>query len=163
MSSLSAVDPNNAGKGAYGQLVQAIAQTGKCPFCPGEFEKYNPPPLLTCNGWFAAKSLRPYRNTTHHFVLISVEHKETLADLTPEDLQALQYLRQWLVDTYQLKGFVYFMRVGDMRYTCASVQHLHEHLVVCDVDKPWPIWTLGYWFPRLRAVLPQFGNPAAKS
>lgn len=160
------VSPNNTRKGAYGDLLNKIAKVGKCPFCEGEFEKYNPPPLRTYNGWFAANSIRKYRNASDHFLIISVKHKEAVTDLTPADMEAVLTLTQWLVKEYDLKGFGWVLRVGKMRYTNATVQHLHFHVVQCDVEKTWPWWTrehwLNKWFPQRRAISVQIGNPAAK-
>ena len=157
------VSAANAGKGQYGELVRKIAKLGKCPFCPGEFEKYNPEPVYRHGGWFASVSIRPYKYTKHHFLIISEEHKERLEDLTQEDALALLHIRNWLVHTYNLVGYTYFMRIGDLRHTNASVCHLHEHVIMPDVDRAWTLWErfLLRYFPKRLSVWAQLSNPAA--
>ena len=113
----------------YKKILQNIIASNKCPFCPDNFKYHNKPILKIFNGWMATENAWPYAGTKRHFIIISVKHKNKFSDITPKDFQAVQYLANWLIKKYNIKGGGLTLRFGDQIYTGATVSHMHFHLI----------------------------------
>ena len=129
------VNPKFAKSKDYGRVLKTIEQTAKCPFCKGNF-KYHKEPILKKEGnWFITKHSWPYKNTEHHFLIISEEHKEEFNELNSSDFEIVSKLVNWIIKKYKIKGGGLLLRFGDPIYTGATVCHLHFHLIVPKIDK----------------------------
>lgn len=124
------VDPRFAKSREYGGVIREIESGGKCPFCKPNFKWHKKPILKKNNGWRITESSWPYKNTGLHLLLIPEVHKESLSDLTLEDLTAVQALANWAMKHFKILGGGLVVRFGDTSYTGATVQHLHFHLIV---------------------------------
>ncbi len=124
------VNPKYAKSGEYQGVIEKIARSGQCPFCPDNFRHHKHPILKKQGGWFVTKNSWPYANAKNHFVIISAAHKENLNELTPEDLKTVKSLADWMVKKFKIKGGALALRFGDTDYTGATVCHLHFHLIV---------------------------------
>ena len=119
-------------------LMARIIADGVCPFCAEHFKKYHPKPILKeTDHWFFTENISPYKNTKHHFIFVyKPAHITRPNEATPEALKDLFDIIDWAVAEYQIPGGALFMRFGDMKYTGSSVEHLHAHLIMSDVDAP---------------------------
>lgn len=124
------VNLENARSGEYKRVIEEIAAVGKCPFCPDNFRYHKRPVLKRQSGWFITKNNWPYANTRNHLVIISVDHKESLDELSSGDLKAVKSLADWAAEKFRIKGGALVLRFGDTKYTGATVCHLHFHLIV---------------------------------
>lgn len=118
----------------YRKTLEKIEKTDKCPFCPDNFKYHKNPILKEFQGWMATANSWPYPDTQHHFIFIAKEHKENFSDLTDQDMQAVKYLVNWIIDEYKIKGGGLTLRFGEQKYTGATVRHLHFHLIVPELN-----------------------------
>ena len=119
-------------------LMQKIIDDGVCPFCKEYFAKYHPKPILKETAyWFFTDNMSPYKGTRHHFIFVyKPTHITKPGEMLPEALTDLFSLVNWAVIEYNILGGSFFMRFGDTHYTGSSVEHLHAHLLMGDVDAP---------------------------
>lgn len=129
------VDPTYAKSDEYKKIIETIAASEKCPFCPEDFKYHKNPILKSQENWFITKSSWPYKNTQHHFLIICKDHKENLDDLTSEDLAIAHSLMKWATKEFNLRGGGLTLRFGETTWTGATVCHLHFHLIVPEIDK----------------------------
>lgn len=115
----------------YGDVIASIIKAGHCPFCTDNFLKYHTKPILrTGTYWIVTKNAWPYEGTSHHFLLVSVPHIESIADASKESWDELRAHIAYLQKKYKLKGKSLLMRSGEPSMTGASVRHLHAQLIV---------------------------------
>lgn len=116
------------------KMVDAMRE-GVCPFCSEHFSTYHDAPVIyQGDQWFISANDYPYEGTRVHFLVIARTHITTLSELTPEMLTGLGQALQWIEETAKIPGGAFFMRFGDMRYTGATIAHLHGHVVSGDED-----------------------------
>jgi ATP adenylyltransferase len=119
----------------YKAVLNTIAGTKLCPFCPDNFRYHKNPILKQSAGWLLTESSWPYKNAKKHFLIISLKHKEKLSQLSASDMSAILNLGTWAVKKFKLKGGALAMRFGDTNYTGASVSHIHAHLIHPNLNK----------------------------
>ena len=129
------VNPKFAKSKDYQKVLKTIEETAKCPFCKSNFKYHKKLILKKEKSWFVTENTWPYKNTKHHFLIISEEHKEEFNELSPADFEIVFKLANWLIKKYKIKGGGFLLRFGELIYTGATVCHLHFHLIVPKIDK----------------------------
>lgn len=124
------VNPNNARAGSYRENLEAIAASGKCPFCPGGHTLEDPVEqakvVHSSNHWFIKINSWPFQNAALHFVLMAKQHHVRASELSDEERIDLFNCVGWIAENYPAAvGGVLFMRDGDTDLTGATVVHLH--------------------------------------
>lgn len=131
------VDLENARYSDQRQVMETIIKEGHCPFCPGNWQKYNPdPPLRVGKHWFLTKNKWPYENTKNHFLLVTHQHVESFKELSSEAAAELFELTTWAIEKFELAGGALALRFGDTDYSAGTVQHLHAQLIQPDIHLP---------------------------
>lgn len=117
-------------------LMEQIKKDGVCPFCAEHFTKYHPKPIIKeTDSWFLTENMSPYKNTKHHFLFVYKKaHIRFPSEIDAEARIDLFNLVDEVVKDYHIEGGAFFMRFGDTRYNGSSVEHLHAHIVVGDID-----------------------------
>ncbi len=128
------IDSRNARTERYKKVLSDIAHAQVCPFCPESFKWHTKPILKREGSWLITENFQPYPNAKYHFLLVGGKHKESLAELTAEDLKSVIKLTNWATQEFDIKGGGLTMRFGETLYTGATVRHLHAHLIVPTVD-----------------------------
>lgn len=123
------VNPRFAKTGEYRGVIDTIATIGQCPFCPENFRYHKKPILKKLNGWFITENSWPYKNSQKHLLIISLKHKENLAELNTKDIDSILRLGKWAVKKYEIRGGALTMRFGESDFTGATVSHIHAHLI----------------------------------
>lgn len=119
----------------YRNVLKVIDKVGKCPFCKENFKYHKEPILLKKKNWFITKSSWPYKNSQRHFLIISEKHKEDFIQLNISDFSEVSQLTKWAIKKYKIKGGALALRFGKAIYTGSSVNHLHFHLIVPEINK----------------------------
>lgn len=131
------VDLDNARYEDQRQIMEEILKVGHCPFCQGNFEKYNTEPYLKDGQhWFLTYNKWPYENTKNHFLLITKEHVEAFSELSPAASAELFELASWAIQEFKMEGGALALRFGSTDYSAGTVQHLHAQLIQPDIDAP---------------------------
>lgn len=123
------VDPRFAKQGEYRGVLETIELEGKCPFCQENFKYHKEPILKRSEDWFITKSSWPYDNAEYHFLIINNVHKESLFEITDDDLSCVIALAKWACKQFKILGGALALRFGSTDFTGATVCHLHFHLV----------------------------------
>ncbi len=108
---------------------------GICIFCPEHWNRGGGKVVLHENaGWALVDSDYPYPGTSRHMMLLPREHVSMLTDLSPVARASYWEMLDYVVANYGLTYFGTGARNGDMRYTGATIAHLHIHIIVGDPD-----------------------------
>lgn len=135
------VDPRNARAEGYREIIEEIVSEDVCPLCPPM--KWHPNPILKQDRrWLITENSHPYKDSKHHFIIISKKHIEDLDEITDKDLSSVLKLARWATKKFDITGGGLTMRFGDTLYTGATIKHLHAHLIVPTVegDKVSPVY-----------------------
>jgi ATP adenylyltransferase len=119
--------------------IVRLEETAMCMFCP---EHWNQPDGAVVywenETWALASNDFPYSGTELHLLLLPREHATMLTELSPASrlgfFEALDYVQE----AYGLSYYGLASRNGDMRYSGATIAHLHVHIVVGAPDNPGP-------------------------
>lgn len=131
------VDLDNARYDDQRQVMEEIIRAGHCPFCQGNWQKYNQtPPLQTGKYWFLTQNKWPYENTKRHFLLVTLEHIESFKELSPAAAAELFELSSWAIEHFNIPGGALALRFGDTDYSAGTIQHLHAQLIQPDIHLP---------------------------
>lgn len=128
---------DNARFGEQADQMKDLAARGVCAFCWEHFENEHREPIeLKTEHWIISKNDYPYDGSKIHLLLVPKEHVGTFAELSPEARRDFADTVVRAEKKWDLKHYALGMRSGDMRYTGGTVEHLHAHIVVGDVDDP---------------------------
>jgi diadenosine tetraphosphate (Ap4A) HIT family hydrolase len=127
------VDSKNAAifkRSDYTQTLDAIIAEGFCPFCEEHLLKHHKRPILfKSKHWLVTENAWPYKGSLFHFLFITRTHVEATEDIPVAMWTDLQKLYRKLITENKIKGATLMIRSGDTKFTGASVNHLHAHLV----------------------------------
>jgi diadenosine tetraphosphate (Ap4A) HIT family hydrolase len=118
----------------HAEMVR-LAERGVCAFCP-EHLSGDPAhrPVLRTAHWTVLPNRYPYRGARHHLLLVPDEHVRDMADLSPAARDEFWLVLRSLRDRYALTHYGVGIRNGDARFTGGTIEHLHVHVVVGNVD-----------------------------
>jgi len=130
------VDATNARSEEYREVLRKILAEGICPFCAPNFQKHHPNQVLeSSDGWMITKVGWPYENTEHHFLLLNDQrHDTSLSQVSGRDFEAINRLVECVTGTLGIRGGALAARFGETLMTGATVQHLHFHFIVPQID-----------------------------
>lgn len=116
-------------------VMTQIEKDGVCPFCMENFLKYHPKPIIHENdNWIVTENMSPYEGSVYHFLFVCKRHFTMPTDMTDSEKKDLFDLINWTIANNSISGGSILIRFGDTRFTGASVDHLHAHLVVGDAN-----------------------------
>lgn len=128
------VDKKNAEvikRGDYTRALDSIIAGGFCPFCEEHLFKHHRHPLIyKSRHWLVTKNAWPYKGSRFHFLFITRTHVETTEDISPMAWADLRKLYRKLVKENSIQGATLLVRSADTKFTGASINHLHAHLIV---------------------------------
>ncbi|MEN9647837.1 MAG: hypothetical protein RLY57_641 [Candidatus Parcubacteria bacterium] len=120
--------------GTYSSVIKEIADKNLCPFCPGElYLKHHKEPIIKEGKyWLFTKNSYPYKEAQCHLIFILKRHETKVENLSPEEMGELpSFLKEYLPAHHIDHGSL-FIRSGDTRYNCSSVEHIHAQFVSKD-------------------------------
>lgn len=128
------------GDGSYEAVISSIEDASVCPFCPDHLERYHDLPFyVEAEHWRATDNKWPYKGSQAHSLIIHRAHIETLDEISAEAWSELQVVVSSVLRIKNMPGGTLLMRQGDMRYTGASVSHLHAQVVSGSGESDSPI------------------------
>lgn len=133
----SSYNIDNARHAQQSEQMKDLAERGVCAFCWEHFDNEHREPIeLKTDHWIVTKNDYPYDRTSLHLILIPREHVGTLSELSQATLHDLTDTIVAVEKKWQLTHYGVGIRSGDMRYTGGTVEHLHAHIIVGDIDDP---------------------------
>ncbi|MFZ2621463.1 MAG: HIT domain-containing protein [Minisyncoccia bacterium] len=113
------------------ERMEELVRTGQCHFCRKGFEDRHKAPIIhETDHWFVTANNFPYQGSVHHHLIVPKIHITRLRELGNEARIQLFDVQAWLEDYLGTTGSSTFVRSGDMDLTCATLDHLHFHLIV---------------------------------
>nr|AIA14874.1 HIT domain protein [uncultured bacterium] len=117
--------------------MRDLTERGVCMFCPEHIHKEAPGTVeAETSHWIVKHNDFPYDDTRLHVLIIPKKHVSYINDLSKSAKQEFLEVVQATALRHKLKSYAIAMRVGDMRYNGGSIEHMHAHLIVGDVDNP---------------------------
>jgi ATP adenylyltransferase len=121
----------NARKPHQKKQMEEILEHGICPFCRKYFEKYHREPILReKKHWLITKNDYPYDGAKIHFLFVLKKHKTKLSEIGSNAIKELENHFTWIEKKFKIPGGTVILRFGDIKYTGATISHLHGHIVV---------------------------------
>lgn len=127
----------NARHADQAEQMRRLEEAGVCIFCPGHVDDPDDPHVvMTSPDWVVRHNAYPYASTKLHLLLVPRRHVRDLLDLTDAELAGFWRVGRELRERYDLAFYGLGARCGDCRYTGGTIEHVHVHLVVGDVERP---------------------------
>ena len=124
---------------AQSHKMQELMERGICAFCEEHFVEYHDNPVeFETDHWIVSKNDYPYKRTSLHLLVIPKRHVRFLNELSAEARAEFIEVVSRIEKQWALESYVLAMRVGDPDLNGATVEHMHAHIVVGDVDDPDP-------------------------
>jgi ATP adenylyltransferase len=118
------------------QDMRDLDERGICIFCPEQITNDGSKILFKTEHWIIKTNKYPYDHTKLHILLVPKEHVATISKLTKAAQEDFLPSITKCEKKYKLTSYAIGIRSGDMRYNGGSIEHLHAHIVVGDVDDP---------------------------
>lgn len=110
--------------------MEECARLGICPFCWEHLDKYHDAPVIKKGGWWAiTENDHPYTGTRFHYLAIYKHHIFSIDQIEAAGAYELLRLFSWLCDKFGIQGATILFRTGNMKYTGATLGHLHAHII----------------------------------
>ncbi len=123
----------------YPEQLERMKQLEKevgCFFCNENYLKVGATPAIkNARYWYIKKNDYPYKGAVHHYLIANNRHITKITEISPAGWKELLLMMKWLKHHFKTKGESVFARSGDMRYTGATLDHLHFHFLVGGVKK----------------------------
>jgi diadenosine tetraphosphate (Ap4A) HIT family hydrolase len=117
------------------EVMTQIEKDGVCPFCMEHFLKYHPKPLISENdSWVVTENMSPYEGSVFHFLFVSKRHYTMPGEMNDKERIDLFSLISQMISENNILGGSILIRFGDTRFTGASVDHFHAHLIIGDTN-----------------------------
>lgn len=124
--------PNARTRAQYEEMV-GLESEGVCIFCPEHYGRNSGKVILLENkSWSVAANDYPYTGTAHHLLLLPHEHVTSMLDLSTVSRGDFWDILDLVDTSYGLTYFGLASRNGDPRFTGATINHLHVHIIVGD-------------------------------
>lgn len=119
------------------QKMLEIENLGICPFCPDWLEWYHDNPIMyESKHWVVTRNDNPYSGTVLDLLIISKHHCTHFRQM-PEEAQAeFGQVVTWVENNCGYDFFGFGMRVGAIEKVAGSINHLHGHFKVGDIENP---------------------------
>jgi|SRR3989344_3819834 len=122
---------DNAREATQLHRMQCLAKKGNCFFCGNNYIRIGATPAIhKTTHWYIKKNDYPYKGSIHHYLIASRDHVTRVTNIKPSAWSELLGVVRWLERYLKIKGGSIFVRFGDIRYTGATLDHLHFHLIV---------------------------------
>jgi ATP adenylyltransferase len=113
--------------------MKQLLEKGECFMCYKSLTQYKNNRIeFETKHWIVTPNAYPYKHTKLHLLLISRRHVSIMSELTKEERADFTDAIVEIEKRHKLKYYSVAMRNGDFRYTGASVEHLHAHIIVGD-------------------------------
>jgi ATP adenylyltransferase len=113
------------------ERMHRLQKEKRCFFCDENYTHIGASPAVyTSKLWYIKKNDYPYKGSVHHYLIVPKNHIQTISEFPSASWKELQKAILWLEKKTKVTGYSVFVRSGDMRYTGATLDHLHFHFLV---------------------------------
>ena len=114
---------------------------GICLFCPEHLARHEQQRIvLSTRHWTVTPNRFPYPGTNLHMLLIPDQHARDLLELSDEVRADFWVALAAVAEADELRYYGLGVRNGDCRFTGATIEHVHAHVLVgADDDSAPPV------------------------
>lgn len=115
--------------------MKALQAAGKCYFCRqgSAADGTLAIPLHELEYWYIKPNDYPLDGSVAHYLIVPKRHLTDVSGISPEEAVELHTgAIPWLKAYCAVTGYSLFVRSGDMRFTGATLDHIHWHFLVGD-------------------------------
>lgn len=117
--------------------MRRLERDGVCVFCAPYLGGADEQRIVHRTDWWSVTPNRyPYRGTKLHLLLVPSVHVNDMLDLPREAQADFWNALGWVRDHYALTFYGLGVRCGPCEFTGGTIEHLHAHVIVGDVDNP---------------------------
>jgi ATP adenylyltransferase len=117
--------------------MRRLEREGICLFCEPHLLVDPAQRVIHRTKWWSATPNRyPYRGTKFHLLLVPAPHVSDFLELPDEALADFWRALLWIRRTFALEYYGLGVRCGDCQNTGGTIQHLHVHVIVGNVEDP---------------------------
>jgi diadenosine tetraphosphate (Ap4A) HIT family hydrolase len=112
--------------------MEKCAELDECPFCWENLvlpEYHDAPVIKKGEFWAITANDDPYKGIGFHFLAIYRDHVSSISEIAPGAGDELFKFFSELCKEYGMVGATILMRSGEMKYTGATVSHLHAQIM----------------------------------
>ena len=123
--------PDNARTAGQLQRMKILAK-GKigCFFCNNNYLKLGASKAIyESKHWYIKKNVYPYAGTRYHYLIVPKVHVTKVTEISSKVWSEFLKMAIWTEKYLGVKGYSILARNGDMKYTGATLDHLHFHFV----------------------------------
>ncbi|OHA91541.1 MAG: hypothetical protein A2758_00275 [Candidatus Zambryskibacteria bacterium RIFCSPHIGHO2_01_FULL_49_18] len=107
-----------------------------CFFCNSNYLKVGASSAIRDGRhWYVKRNDYPYQGSVHHYLIASKKHIAKITNVSAPAWKELLETVRWIERKFKIRGESIFVRSGDMRYTGATLDHLHFHFLVGGLKK----------------------------
>lgn len=111
--------------------MRRLDAAGICLFCPQQLASHpRQEVLFRTRHWSATLNEFPYQGTSLHLLLVPHQHAADLLELSDEVRGDFWAALAAAVERHGLSHYGLGIRNGDCRFTGATIQHVHAHVLV---------------------------------
>lgn len=111
--------------------MEQSEQNKMCIFCEDGLKEIHKLPILQQNESFlVTDNAFPYPGTDHHVLIIPKKHISNILEIDAESWNDLKQMIEWVVKDRKIEGASLFLRFGNSKFTCSSLNHLHFQILV---------------------------------
>jgi len=115
--------------------MRRLDAAGICLFCPDELARHaRQRILLRTRHWAVTPNEFPYQGTRLHLLLVPDQHAGDLLELSADVRQDFWEALAAVTREHRLSYYGLGVRNGDCRYTGATIEHVHAHVLVGDAE-----------------------------
>jgi len=108
---------------------------GICLFCPEHLARHEQQRIvLSTRHWTVTPNRFPYPGTSLHMLLIPDQHARDLLELSDEVRADFWVALAAVAEANELRYYGLGARNGDCRFTGATIEHVHVHVLVGSDD-----------------------------
>jgi ATP adenylyltransferase len=115
--------------------MQQLERSEVCLFCPEHLGSEQQVEYST-QWWSVTGNRYPYAGTKLHLLLVPRQHVRDMIDLDQLAQADFWQVLRWVRENYGLTFYGFGVRNGPFQYTGSTVEHLHAHVMVGDVENP---------------------------
>ena len=111
--------------------MKLLKEQGRCYLCQEGSKEENTLPRISWESehFYLTPNDFPQAGSTAHTMIVPKKHRVHPTDLTAVERIAIFEICEMVMEKFEIPGFSVYVRMGDMSYTGATLDHLHFQLI----------------------------------
>jgi ATP adenylyltransferase len=129
-------NPSNHRSAEQLEEMERLSALGRCLFCELGGDDDGGATIYQRGDWVVRHNQFPYEGARIHLLLVPTIHVDDLLSLPKKVLEDMWPVLDWVHASMNLQHYGLAVRCGDCNFTGGTIEHVHVHLIVGDVQSP---------------------------